>query len=311
MHPAWSVIFFTVLAGLGQGLFLLLVRAASAGMEARALAMGGVASAALLCVGLACSFFHLGHPLRAWRALAMWRTSWLSREVIVLPATIAVVAAWSLAQWLGWQGADWEGANWLGVAGVVLCFALWYCTGMIYVCIRFLREWAHPLTIVNFVLLGWMSGATAFAAYWHALHGAAEVAPWVTAALVLTVAGLLTRLASLARNRSLKPVSTPQSAIGVKAAKVRQMSQGATGGSFNTREFFHGRSAAFVRNVKWVALGLAFALPLVLLAWARIQPGFGLIAVAALSQVVGLVAERWLFFAQANHPQNIYYQAVA
>jgi hypothetical protein len=26
---------------------------------------------------------------------------------------------------------------------------------------------------------------------------------------------------------------------------------------------------------------------------------------------VGLLAERWHFFAQANHPQNLYYQAVA
>jgi len=23
---------------------------------------------------------------------------------------------------------------------------------------------------------------------------------------------------------------------------------------------------------------------------------------------VGLIAERWFFFAQANHPQNLYYQ---
>jgi DMSO reductase anchor subunit len=28
-------------------------------------------------------------------------------------------------------------------------------------------------------------------------------------------------------------------------------------------------------------------------------------------QFAGLLAERWFFFAQANHPQNLYYQAVA
>ena len=306
MHPAWSVILFTVLAGLGQGFFLMALRAASLGAEAKHLAIGGFACVVLLAAGLACSFFHLGHPLRAWRALAMWRTSWLSREVIVLPLTIAVIAAWSLAQWQGWAAAEW-----IGIAGVILVFALWFCTAMIYACIRFLREWAHPLTIVNFVLLGWMSGATAFAAYWHALYGAGEGALWIVAALSLTIAGAVARIISLARNRSLKPLSTAQSALGVKNARLRQMSQGTTGGSFNTREFFHGKSALVVQNVKWIALALAFALPLVLLAWARIQPGFGLIAVAALSQVLGLVAERWLFFAQANHPQNIYYQAVA
>ena len=29
------------------------------------------------------------------------------------------------------------------------------------------------------------------------------------------------------------------------------------------------------------------------------------------SQVAGLLAERWHFFAEANHPQNLYYQAIA
>ena len=28
-------------------------------------------------------------------------------------------------------------------------------------------------------------------------------------------------------------------------------------------------------------------------------------------QYIGLLAERWFFFAQANHPQNLYYQAVS
>ena len=102
-----------------------------------------------------------------------------------------------------------------------------------------------------------------------------------------------------------------QSAIGVRTAKIVQMSQGATGGSFNTREFFHGKSALVVRNVKWIALGLAFALPAVLLLAAAMMPAFWLLALAAVSQLLGLLAERWLFFAQANHPQNIYYQAVA
>ncbi len=306
MHPAWSVIFFTVLAGMGQGLFLMLVRADAHGAEPMSLAVGGLLSVVLMCIGLACSFLHLGHPLRAWRAMAMWRTSWLSREVIVLPATIAVVALWSLEHFLGKPHT-----GVLGAVGVSLCFALWVCTGMIYACLRFLREWAHWLTLLNFTLLGWMSGATAFAAYWFALYGGEETRFAITAALALTLAGAVTRSASLARNKNLKPLSTPQSAIGVKAAKLKQMSQGATGGSFNTREFFHGKSALLVRNVRWLALGLAFALPAALLFAATKTPASWLLVTAAVSQLLGLLAERWLFFAQANHPQNIYYQAVA
>ena len=55
----------------------------------------------------------------------------------------------------------------VGLVATLSCFALFLCTGMIYACIRFLQEWATPLTVVNFVLLGGASGftlATAFAA---------------------------------------------------------------------------------------------------------------------------------------------------
>jgi DMSO reductase anchor subunit len=35
------------------------------------------------------------------------------------------------------------------------------------------------------------------------------------------------------------------------------------------------------------------------------------LAAAFLVQYLGLLAERWFFFAQANHPQNLYYQSIA
>jgi len=35
------------------------------------------------------------------------------------------------------------------------------------------------------------------------------------------------------------------------------------------------------------------------------------LASAFLLQYAGLLAERWYFFAEARHPQNLYYQAIA
>ncbi|MGE4051677.1 MAG: DMSO reductase, partial [Piscinibacter sp.] len=37
----------------------------------------------------------------------------------------------------------------------------------------------------------------------------------------------------------------------------------------------------------------------------------GPLLVAVLLQFAGLLAERWFFLAQANHPQNLYYQAIS
>ncbi|MCK4710957.1 MAG: DMSO reductase, partial [Gammaproteobacteria bacterium] len=35
-----------------------------------------------------------------------------------------------------------------------------------------------------------------------------------------------------------------------------------------------------------------------------------LLMAAFVVQFAGLIFERWFFFAQANHPQNLYYQTV-
>ena len=61
---------------------------------------GFIAAFSLVIGGLMASFFHLGHPERGWRAIARWRTSWLSREVIVLPAFMGMTALYGLVHYL-------------------------------------------------------------------------------------------------------------------------------------------------------------------------------------------------------------------
>jgi DMSO reductase anchor subunit len=307
MRPAWSVILLTTLIGAGQGLFLTLyavdvatVLGGLAPQPGLFYWAGSAIALALLAAGLAASFFHLGHPERAWRSAAKWRTSWLSREVIALPLAMALVAAYG---YLRHAGVANVATLWTGALGVAACAALFLCTGMIYACLKFLEEWASPLTIVNFTLLGCASGAT-LAAAWalQVAPGAAGLATiW---AAVATAGAFFMRGASLLRNRNLRHKSTLQTAIGVKHPRIEQIAQGAMGGSFNTREFFHGRPREVVRAVKAGFLLAAFVLPLVFI-------GAGWLAAAFCVQFVGLLAERWYFFAEARHPQNLYYQAIS
>ena len=324
MHPAFSVIFLTTLIGAGQGLFLALYTAQvyaafnllPAQDPVRFYALGSLVALILLVAGLGASFLHLGRPERAWRSAAMWRTSWLSREVIALPACMGAVAAWGLAHYSGWNptlfmlgslGVDLSFL--IGAAATVLCFALFVCTGMIYACIKFLQEWATPLTVVNYILFGGASGfllAAAFAA-WKGLELVDFYVGW---AIVMTALAFVTRSASLVRNARLKHKSTMQSAIGIRHARIEQKAQGAMAGSFNTREFFHGASPRKYRFVKWVFLVLVFPVPMLLITAGLATEAFGLLLAAFLVQYLGLLAERWFFFAQANHPQNLYYQTV-
>jgi len=306
VRPAWSVLFLTTLIGSGQGLFLALFALDLLGRVPSAFAATGAAIAVgLLAAGLASSFFHLGHPERAWRSAAMWRTSWLSREVIALPAFMAAVFAWGVAHYARFPP---EVTLWLGATGALLAAALFVCTGMVYACLKFLQEWHTPLTVLNFSALGCASGLTAAAALAAWLEPALA-RPYAAAALLAGLIAYAMRLAALARNARLRPKSTLATAIGVKHPHIVQMTQGAMGGSFNTREFFHGRPREVVSAVRWSFLALLFPLPgLLLLLW----PAAGAALTAAfLVQFAGLLAERWYFFAEANHPQNLYYRAIA
>lgn len=310
MNPAFSIVVFTTLAGAAQGLVVALAVAALARLPlAPRFMVGGLFLAELLlAAALAASFLHLGHKLRAWRAVLMWRTSWMSREVIALPAFMAVVGAWLAALVLG-AGAPWQDG--LALAAVALCVVLWVCTAMIYACLRFVQEWAHPLTVVNYTLIGLSSGLVLAAALAAMLGEAAFAERLAPVALLATLAAWATRVAALRRNDRLRPRSTLQSATGLQAARVVQRAMGMTAGSFNTREFFHRASRAALRRVRVGFQLLAFAVPCVLLAWAMAGGGTALWLAAVPLQLAGVLAERWFFFAQARHPQNLYYQVVS
>ena len=310
MKPALSIILFTTIGGAAQGIAFVAAAATLSGRAPQAaMPLMLWTATAMLLVALVASFFHLGHPLRAWRAVLMWRTSWMSREVIALPAFITLIAAWAA---LSTSGRLETGvANVLAVLAIVGALVLWYFTAMIYACIRFIQEWAHPLTIVNYVMLGLASGLVASGAL-AVIAGEREFAAAIGAwALAATVVAWITRALSLRRNATLKLKSTVQSATGIRSPRVVQKSMGFTGGSFNTREFFHGASVQAFRSAKVAFQVLVFALPIALLSWAAMSgaPFAWLLAVA--SQAAGLLVERWFFFAQARHPQNIYYQVVS
>ena len=326
MHPAFSVIFLTTLIGVGQGLFLALYMGEvysqlyfNVIQDHRLFyGLGSLIAVAFLAAGLIASIFHLGRPSRGWRAASQWRTSWLSREIILLPLFMANVTAYGVAHYFDLNNTGFMISETLhlkatliiGAVGVLLAILLFVTTAMIYACLKFLQEWHSAITVFNYIFLGSASGFTLAAAF-SAYKGEGLLKLYIAWAAAFTVAGLMTRAWSLMRNARLRHKSSVQTAIGIRHSRIEQKAQGAMGGSFNTREFFHGRAPQIVRMVRYFFLTTAFLLPVVVLGVAYIDQSQNLLALAFVSQYIGLLAERWYFFAEAKHPQNLYYQYIS
>jgi sulfite dehydrogenase (quinone) subunit SoeC len=311
MRPQFSIIFFTTLAGMAQGLlfFIALLNIEGPILSAPFLAILALpASFILLSLGLVASFFHLGHPERAWRAAMMWRTSWLSREVIALPAVMGLTVMTFFFVITGIVPA------WVWAALLISILTLWICTAKIYQCIQFIQEWSHPSTLTNFILLGLSSGGLLLEfllILWNGSEVPLGMGLIPSANFILLFLALNLKLWIWRRNQKLKPKSNLASATGIKGNNIRQTSMGFMGGSFNTREFFHHQTDRVISNIRKIILLMTYVGPMILLAFAVNSPNIAQIAIALVMHYIGLLAERWMFFAEANHPQNLYYQRVS
>lgn len=96
-HAHWPLVVMLVLTQAAAGVFLGATLLAFTGDSS--LKYLAVAGFWLLVAGLNAAVLHLGQPLKAWRAFLGWRTSWLSREIILFngfagAATAALAAMW-------------------------------------------------------------------------------------------------------------------------------------------------------------------------------------------------------------------------
>jgi DMSO reductase anchor subunit len=276
MHPAPSIIVFTSASGAGYGLLFLLSLGALAGLvpSDRWFGLTGLVLAlGLISVGLAASTLHLKHPERAWRALSQW-------------SVLAVLAA-------------------LGAVGTV------FCTGSIYASLRPIRQWHQPLVVPIYMGFAVMTGAL-----------------WLTALLTLFAwpgigASMLALVAILAA-WGLKIVywrqvaadgsgSTVASATGLDApGGVRMLDPPHTEENYLLHEMGYRVGRKHAERLRQLAVGFGAVVPFVLLLAVMAGSGgwaaFAAVA-AALSGSLGVLVERWLFFAEATHTVTLYYGA--
>ncbi len=312
MHPAFSVIFFTTLSGAGFGLWAWLGLRIAFGAPPQGfqtlgwillLAFAGFAAA----IGLLASFWHLGKPLRAWRAFSQWRTSWLSREGVL--AVASFVPAFALFLLLSGDGGTELGTTTRIVAAMLalLSFATVACTAMIYASLKPIPAWRHRLTLPGYVLFALLTGGLPMllAAGFDA-GGFDGALPFALA--IIAIALLLLKLAYW---RDIDRAPLPQTrgdAIGLPQRKPSVFERPHTEANYITREmaFVVAREHARILRIASTLLFALVPLSCLLLAWQ--QPGSAwAMPVATGCALAGAFLERWLFFAQARHLVTLYY----
>ncbi len=298
MHPAPSVIIFTVTAGAGYGLLFWLALSRLAGLtptisNGQFIAVG-IIGLILVTVGLLSSTLHLANPKNAWRSFMRFRTSWLSREAVFAVLFYPLALLWLLL----------SGNAFLSLLVAALCIVILVCTAMIYASLKTIRQWNNALTPVNFVLLGLSAGAALFTLI-TLIQGV-----YTPRVLALTIAVI----AAAAFSKLLyfswigQPAGpTINTALGFTRATVQLLDVGHSSDTFLTKEFGYEVARAKIIWARVIAIVVGFVLPLVFLTGLLGTPGIAHAALASLMVLAGVFVERWLFFAEARHVVTLYH----
>lgn len=183
-HPHWPLVFMTVLTQLSVGGFLTL---AFSGVVRPVAAL---ASLFVAMLALGASTLHLGRPVHAYRALRMWKRSWLSREVLLFSLFAGAAQAYAASEMLGLSPL----LNAVSIPTVLLGLAGITASACIYL-VPARPAWDSRLTIADFHLTALLLGPLFVSGL--GLH----VAPaWIAAAAGAQLLNQLLKLFRLMRS---------------------------------------------------------------------------------------------------------------
>lgn len=297
MHPAPSLIFFTVFSGIGFALLALLTIVPPQGEFWSVSTQFGFGFA-FAVAGLLASTLHLGNPQRALRAFTQWRTSWLSREGCLAVSVLFCSVIYASAVIFNFPHLPTIFLQYLGWFIAALCICTIFATSMIYTQLKTVPAWNTPRVPLMFLAYAF-SGATI-------LNGATLSAIYCLFVLAFLQVNYWLWVINAFERRGIKIGNA--TALGF-LGQVRQFDPPHTGTNYLQREMIF--SVARKHRKKIYRLGGVFVifLPLLCLFWVQwgVLPliiGHGL---AIISHIIGAILVRWLFFAEAQHVVRLYY----
>lgn len=308
MHPAFSVIFFTTLSGMGYGLwFFIGCQPLLSGRDSLQINLPGLLLGfVLVSVGLLSSTLHLGKPLRTWRAFSQWRSSWLSREGVLAIACFIPVSIWIMQSFFNHEYVD---TSILTIALAVLSIATVICTAMIYASLKPIPAWQHIYVVPAYLLFALLTGGLLSTTIASLQSG--NISEFMIFGFILMASLLGVLKKRYWRDIDAQVMPSRASALGLKPDQVVSVFERPhTEANYLTTEMGFVLARKHSRKLRMIAVLLFAWLPIVLCIAALMLPqafiGY-LMLCAGLFAYAGAFVERWLFFAEAKHAVMQYY----
>ena len=312
MHPAFSVIFFTVTSGAGYGLIALLglFQFLHFGifLDKNTFFISALIAFLLFTMGLISSTFHLANPKNAWRAFMRFRTSWLAREGLLAILFYPFLFLYLYLTYIDYQINNFILMQIYSFSIFIFAIVIIYCTGMIYACLKTIPQWNTLWTPVNYISIGIFLGSLIF--FFILDFYNYEVEPYKFYLLLAIFFSFFMKIIYYFRIREPRHNigQATNAAIKLKDTNVRLLDVGHTGSTFLTDEFGYKVAKRKLLKIKLFAIISGFLIPFLLIyIHGFIYENLIFCFAAIFLAFVGMVAERWLFFAQAKHVVNLYH----
>lgn len=310
MKPDKAVIYFTVSSGTGYGIIISLIAiflnpGINLGLHAKLTIL--FLSFFLIISGLFASTIHLGHPMRAWRALSQWKSSWLSREGLSAVFTFFPLSLFFIF-WI--FNYNFNITFYLLILSATSSLVTVYCTGKIYSTLKSIPAWNNPLVPVIYVLNSLVLGSLIT----YTILFYFEFNIKVLSNLVITLC-LTTLFIKLLYWQSIRGQSKSNIAT-------------ATGlGNKNKTSFFEGphsgKNFLTTEMINTIEKTKSLLLRITLCIFVYITPSYYIfqknnlivseyvisitLVIISIISLIGMFIERYLFFIESKHTVSLYY----
>lgn len=200
-----------------------------------------------------------------------------------------------------------------GVIAAALAAGTLYCTGMIYASLKPIHQWHNGWVVPGYLALGLMSGLLVLDFLVRVWERRATGLALLAVALVLLAWWIKERYWVFIDTTSARSTVASATALGSRG-RVRMFEAPHTQENYLLKEMGFQIARKHARRLRLIARLTGFVVPGLGSLLAAIfggVPGTAVAGLAVVSAALGLVIERWLFFAEAKHTVTLYYGAQA